>query len=731
MTAHLEDQYALRIPLGSSAVGTVWRAEEKTTGSPAAVAVLDSTNPAATEMRPRFVDDSRALLDLDHPNVVRVLDVGVNDEDEPFMAMEMLEGQTLSERLQEQPPLTIQELVRVIMGALDGLRATHRIGVVHGDLDPGNIYLLKGARTKLIGFGVNRAAARSGKDNWDTTSVLIPSFGYMSPEQARGEELSPRDDLYAIGVILYEAICGILPRQGEDIGGLREEIASNIAPPSLASRRPEIDGALSRVVDRAIAVDPNERFGDASRMRLALMSALIAAPDIGKLSLPMADRGTSVVPTPPPEPLVAPAVGVPVEGEQTKPRARALQPNSSFKKIELDRPPKPVSSKETARKIRERPAPPPRADATKKITRRSRSVAPPKPVPPPTPTDQEEIDRLSLSDIVTEEVSAPPPPSTSMLLGKPSRQDATPTPVHRSSRPKVRGGTSSNPPPRRPTPSHSRTVKTPPRPTPTSSPVVRPAEPESTWQTYVPYILCALIAFFVGWFVRETADDRVPTNTVASAPATSATAMGSGPSVTSVTGGAVETAMGGTAATATSGTGTSGTEMGGTVGASPAPTEMGAGSPASAETDVPTGAEVPGIDEPEPLRVALLGLPRGADVLLDGESARTPLSIPDDGERHTLVVTADGYQRWQRTQRFRRSTDLRVDMQREVSTQALASSRPSEIPTMTTRPTPMTTRRTPTTTRTTMTTRRTTMRRRTTTLMTSEMTPQLARDPGF
>jgi len=277
----ISGRYQLETEIGAGGMARVWRAHDLTLDRPVAVKFLFLREDRdQMTMIDRFLREARIAASVRHVNVVDVLDFGTMPSDgRPFMVMELLEGQSLDDRLGVEPTMAARDLVSILGAALAGLGAVHKVGIVHRDLKPDNLFLVDGddgVRPKLLDFGVSRDTdASSGRRSALTTSAgyLVGTPEYMSPEQARGlKDVDWRTDIYSLGVVLYEALTGTLPYDAEAVGDLIIAIVGGSAP-SVFEVRPEVGQALSDVVARAMASDREDRFQSAKEMRVALVEA--------------------------------------------------------------------------------------------------------------------------------------------------------------------------------------------------------------------------------------------------------------------------------------------------------------------------------------------------------------------------------------------------------------------------------------------------------------------------
>ena len=249
--------------LGRGGMGVVYRA----TGPDGVVAVkvLRGDTGRAAELRSRFEQEGRVRVE--HPNVVRTLDAGI-DGDILYIAFELLRGCSLSERLEADRRLEVREVLSLGRQLAEGLAAAHAQGIVHRDLKPSNIFLCDDGTPKIVDFGIARVTARDTR--LTATGHLVGTAAYLSPEQARGEaHIDARSDVWALGVVLYEAITG---RHPFDRGSLMATMLAILAEPPapLASLRADVPLELSRAVMRCLERSPDRRFRDAGELARVL-----------------------------------------------------------------------------------------------------------------------------------------------------------------------------------------------------------------------------------------------------------------------------------------------------------------------------------------------------------------------------------------------------------------------------------------------------------------------------
>jgi serine/threonine protein kinase len=234
------------------------------------------------ELHARFLREARLAARLAHPNVVRVYDVGEH-EGRPFIAMEYVEGETLADLLARRGPLPPDEVAVLGMQICSALEAAHTAGLVHRDVKPHNLLLGKDGQLKLGDFGI---AFGLGGTRLTMAGTVLGTAAYLAPEQARGEEVTPAADIYALGAVLYELLAGRPPRTPSSVAELAE--ATEILPP------PGAPPALAGVVMRCLESEPKRRPGSAAEVGRALAAARPDAPT-QRLLRPQVRRPTPVV----------------------------------------------------------------------------------------------------------------------------------------------------------------------------------------------------------------------------------------------------------------------------------------------------------------------------------------------------------------------------------------------------------------------------------------------------
>jgi serine/threonine-protein kinase len=270
----IEGKYRVEKILGEGGMGVVLAAHHELLDQRVAVKVLTATDEKAIS---RFSFEAQSTARLKSEHVARVMDVGALPGGAPFMVMEYLEGCDLEELLQLNGPLPIQEAVGYVLQALEGLSQAHGLGIVHRDLKPANLFLAvhpSGANViKIVDFGISKSivSRRSGKTGVLTAEhSTVGSPIYMAPEQIRAsKDVDPRADLWSLGVVLYELLCGEPPFSGESVGAIFAAVLEKDAP-ELHIRVPTVPVGLSAAVARCVQRDRAKRYPNVLELAQAL-----------------------------------------------------------------------------------------------------------------------------------------------------------------------------------------------------------------------------------------------------------------------------------------------------------------------------------------------------------------------------------------------------------------------------------------------------------------------------
>jgi serine/threonine protein kinase len=272
----LDGRYRLLRRLGEGGMGVVFEAEHTGLGRRLAVKVLHARVLDDESAVERFRREARIIGGLGHANIVGASDFGVTAEGHHYLAMDLLEGEPLARRI-ERGPLPPAELARTVAEICDGLAAAHAAGVIHRDLKPDNVYLTP-AGARILDFGI---AKRTGLDEEDQaltrTGHICGTVDYISPEQIRGLGHDPRSDIYAAGVILYEALAGEPPFHGRTVGEtLHKVLNDRLVPPRQRTGDRTIPADLEAICVKALSRKAEKRFQSAAEMAAALRALLPA-----------------------------------------------------------------------------------------------------------------------------------------------------------------------------------------------------------------------------------------------------------------------------------------------------------------------------------------------------------------------------------------------------------------------------------------------------------------------
>lgn len=274
-TRVLSGRYRVDELIGRGGMATVYRGEDLTLGRQVAIKILDRDLAGDNTFRTRFRLEAQAASRMAHPAIVRVYDAGEDSETGadgvvrpvPFIVMELVRGKLLKDIIREGP-VPVPDAIRYVDGILEALEYSHRAGVVHRDIKPGNVMVTDAGQVKVMDFGIARAVSDSSSTVAETTQIL-GTAAYFSPEQAKGDPVDARADLYSTGVVLYELLAGRQPFRGESPVAVAYQHVSEtpVAPSEIVDTVPR---ALDAVVLRALAKDPFQRYQDAAGFRRAL-----------------------------------------------------------------------------------------------------------------------------------------------------------------------------------------------------------------------------------------------------------------------------------------------------------------------------------------------------------------------------------------------------------------------------------------------------------------------------
>src|SRR5687768_11685379 len=271
--------YEIVALLGAGGMGEVYRARDTRLGREVAIKVIPAAFSADVDRLQRFEHEARATATLNHPNILAVHDVGTH-QGAPFIVSELLEGETLRDRL-NSGPLPVRKTIELGIQIAQALAAAHEKGIIHRDLKPENIFINKDGRAKVLDFGLAKLTQAdspfiagtnvptSPAANVTQPGVMLGTVGYMSPEQVRGHAVDQRADIFALGAVLYEMLSGARAFRGatsiDTVSAILKE-----DPPDLPIAERHIPPALARIIDRCLEKNAAARSASSADLAFAL-----------------------------------------------------------------------------------------------------------------------------------------------------------------------------------------------------------------------------------------------------------------------------------------------------------------------------------------------------------------------------------------------------------------------------------------------------------------------------
>ena len=239
--------YEIVSQLGSGGMGVVYEARDPRLKRTVAIKLLPPDLAKDATAKQRFLQEAQAASALDHPNICTIYEINETDEGQLYLVMARYDGETLKERI-ERGPLELDDAIDIATQVGQGLAEAHKAGIVHRDIKPANLFVTKSGVVKILDFGLAKLAGTEGITQTGTT---VGTVAYVSPEQARGQEVDHRTDIWSLGVVLHEMLTGKPPFRGENLLSLADAIRSQ-EPELLTGAASLLSGTLSRALNKDV-----------------------------------------------------------------------------------------------------------------------------------------------------------------------------------------------------------------------------------------------------------------------------------------------------------------------------------------------------------------------------------------------------------------------------------------------------------------------------------------------
>jgi eukaryotic-like serine/threonine-protein kinase len=275
-------RYEILRLLGRGGMGEVYLASDSALGRRVAIKILPAALQSDAKMCGRFMNEARAVAALNHPNVITIHDLATTDARDAgfppgalYLVLEYLEGEGLDE-IMEGRRLSIPECLDIVIQALEGLRVAHQSRILHRDITPSNLMLSPDGRVKVLDFGLSKILAEGARDTSRShrqtgEGMIVGTLDYLSPEQALGNALDERSDLFSMGIVFYQMLTGAHPFSGASVTQMVAKMMTKEADPW---PKPDlVPESLKQIVARALKKEPSERYGSAGQMILDLVVA--------------------------------------------------------------------------------------------------------------------------------------------------------------------------------------------------------------------------------------------------------------------------------------------------------------------------------------------------------------------------------------------------------------------------------------------------------------------------